>query len=168
MFTIAACVHLTGITFYGIFASGDLQPWAEPTLEEQRAWDPVAASATKETSFVSSSIFRARSEIQFNSFRFRRTNLVRWACRLTTRSKSRTAPPNIIRSINNNNYNNRVRQLSIRARAIHSPIQHLFPAQYKRSPSSPTRLMHTCMEPSRIGAFSATTKQHTDTRIITS
>lgn len=53
MFTIAACVHLTGITFYGIFASGELQPWAEPSLEEQKAWDPVAASSVKETSFVS-------------------------------------------------------------------------------------------------------------------
>lgn len=53
VFTIAACVHLTGITFYGIFASGDLQPWAEPTLEEQKAWDPVATSTVKETSFVS-------------------------------------------------------------------------------------------------------------------
>jgi len=42
-----------GITFYGIFASGDLQPWAEPTLEEQKAWDPMAAGTMKETSFVS-------------------------------------------------------------------------------------------------------------------
>lgn len=58
MFTIAACVHLTGITFYGIFASGDLQPWAEPTLEEQKAWDPVAAGTVKETSFVSLSLRR--------------------------------------------------------------------------------------------------------------
>lgn len=29
--TIAALVHLFGITFYAIFASGELQPWAEPT-----------------------------------------------------------------------------------------------------------------------------------------
>lgn len=53
VFTIAACVHLSGITFYGIFASGDMQPWAEPTLEEQKAWDPISAGAVKETSFVS-------------------------------------------------------------------------------------------------------------------
>jgi ACS family sodium-dependent inorganic phosphate cotransporter-like MFS transporter 6/7/8 len=52
VFTIAACVHLTGITFYGIFASGELQPWAEPTLEEQKAWDPIAEGTVKETSFV--------------------------------------------------------------------------------------------------------------------
>lgn len=56
VFTIAACVHLTGITFYGIFASGELQPWAEPTLEEQKAWDPISAGAIKETSFVSISL----------------------------------------------------------------------------------------------------------------
>lgn len=51
MFTIAACVHLVGITFYGIFASGELQPWAEPTLEEQKSWDPVASGYEKETTF---------------------------------------------------------------------------------------------------------------------
>ncbi|CRL01215.1 CLUMA_CG014417, isoform A [Clunio marinus] len=51
VFTIAACVHLTGITFYGVFASGELQPWAEPTMEEQKAWDPTAPGAIKETSF---------------------------------------------------------------------------------------------------------------------
>lgn len=48
---IAASVHLVGITFYGIFASGELQPWAEPTLEEQKAWDPVATGYEKETTF---------------------------------------------------------------------------------------------------------------------
>lgn len=48
---------MCGITFYGIFASGDMQPWAEPTLEEQKAWDPVASGAIKETSFVSFLIF---------------------------------------------------------------------------------------------------------------
>jgi hypothetical protein len=59
VFTIAACVHLAGITFYGIFASGELQPWAEPSLEEQKAWDPISTGAInstgaiKETSFVS-------------------------------------------------------------------------------------------------------------------
>lgn len=30
-----------------------MQPWAEPTLEEQKAWDPISAGAVKETSFVS-------------------------------------------------------------------------------------------------------------------
>ena len=51
VFTIAATVHLVGITFYGIFASGELQPWAEPTVEEQRAWDPVGSGYEKETTF---------------------------------------------------------------------------------------------------------------------
>ncbi|XP_034479140.1 vesicular glutamate transporter 1-like [Drosophila innubila] len=33
IFTLAACVHLIGCIFYGVFASGELQPWAEPTAE---------------------------------------------------------------------------------------------------------------------------------------
>lgn len=68
MFTLAACVHLIGCTFYGIFASGELQPWAEPPPEEQQVWAPPAGAIThgddpsqagmmgnymKETSFVS-------------------------------------------------------------------------------------------------------------------
>ncbi|XP_001654157.2 vesicular glutamate transporter 1 [Aedes aegypti] len=51
VFMIAATVHLVGITFYGIFASGELQPWAEPTIEEQKAWDPMATGYEKETTF---------------------------------------------------------------------------------------------------------------------
>lgn len=54
VFTIAACVHLFGISFYGYFASGELQPWAEPVQEEQQAWDPMSnAGPVQETSFVS-------------------------------------------------------------------------------------------------------------------
>jgi hypothetical protein len=53
VFTIAATVHLIGITFYGIFASGELQPWAEPTMDEQKAWDPMESGVEKETTFVS-------------------------------------------------------------------------------------------------------------------
>ncbi|CAG0893296.1 unnamed protein product [Darwinula stevensoni] len=30
VFLIASSVHFVGVTFYGIFASGELQPWAEP------------------------------------------------------------------------------------------------------------------------------------------
>jgi len=30
-----------GVTFYGIFCSGELQPWADPTLEEQKSWNPM-------------------------------------------------------------------------------------------------------------------------------
>lgn len=31
LFTIAGSIHLAGVLFYGIFASGERQPWAEPT-----------------------------------------------------------------------------------------------------------------------------------------
>ena len=30
VFLIAACVHFVGVLFYGIFASGEKQPWATP------------------------------------------------------------------------------------------------------------------------------------------
>ncbi|XP_017859734.1 PREDICTED: vesicular glutamate transporter 1 [Drosophila arizonae] len=46
VFTLAACVHLIGCTFYGIFASGELQPWAEPPPEEQKVWAPPAGAIT--------------------------------------------------------------------------------------------------------------------------
>ncbi|XP_017888361.1 vesicular glutamate transporter 1 [Ceratina calcarata] len=38
VFIIAACVHICGVIFYGIFCSGELQPWADPTLEEQKTF----------------------------------------------------------------------------------------------------------------------------------
>jgi hypothetical protein len=39
---MAATVHLIGVTFYALFASGELQPWAEPTAEEKKkAWNPL-------------------------------------------------------------------------------------------------------------------------------
>ncbi|RLU26949.1 hypothetical protein DMN91_000748 [Ooceraea biroi] len=41
VFIIAACVHIFGVTFYAIFCSGELQPWADPTLEEQKTWNPM-------------------------------------------------------------------------------------------------------------------------------
>lgn len=52
VFRIAAGVHLFGITFYAIFASGELQYWAEPKMEEQKVWSPTTAGAIKETTFV--------------------------------------------------------------------------------------------------------------------
>jgi hypothetical protein len=33
VFILAAVIHIGGVIFYGIFASGDLQPWAEPAPE---------------------------------------------------------------------------------------------------------------------------------------
>lgn len=38
MFIIASVVHFLGIIFYGIFASGELQHWAEPHGED--TWRP--------------------------------------------------------------------------------------------------------------------------------
>lgn len=52
VFTIGGLVHLFGITFYGIFASGELQPWAEPQVQERPVWSPTKPPMT-ETSFVS-------------------------------------------------------------------------------------------------------------------
>lgn len=41
VFVTAACVHFVGVTFYAIFCSGELQPWADPTVEEKAAWNPL-------------------------------------------------------------------------------------------------------------------------------
>ncbi|KAK2581885.1 hypothetical protein KPH14_002346 [Odynerus spinipes] len=41
VFIIAAGVHFFGVTFYAIFCSGELQPWADPTAEEQKSWNPM-------------------------------------------------------------------------------------------------------------------------------
>jgi ACS family sodium-dependent inorganic phosphate cotransporter-like MFS transporter 6/7/8 len=40
VFLMAATVHSIGVTFYAIFASGDLQPWAEPD-DKKAVWDPM-------------------------------------------------------------------------------------------------------------------------------
>lgn len=61
MFRIGALVHLMGCTFYALFASGDLQSWAEPTEEQQSHWPgavppprPPAPPMVQETALVSS------------------------------------------------------------------------------------------------------------------
>lgn len=38
VFIIAACVHIFGVIFYGFFCSGELQPWADPNLDEQKTF----------------------------------------------------------------------------------------------------------------------------------
>ena len=38
MFIIASCVHFAGVAFYGFFASGEKQPWADPPPGED--WKP--------------------------------------------------------------------------------------------------------------------------------
>lgn len=41
MFLLAATVHFCGVIFYGLFASGELQPWAEPVpVKEEKPWNP--------------------------------------------------------------------------------------------------------------------------------
>jgi len=35
VFLIASLVHFLGVIFYGIFASGEKQSWADPTPEEE-------------------------------------------------------------------------------------------------------------------------------------
>lgn len=46
---MGATVHFIGITIYGIFASGELQPWAEPT----QPYETPVKSLEHETTFVS-------------------------------------------------------------------------------------------------------------------
>lgn len=42
VFIMAAVVHFFGVTFYAVFASGELQPWAEPSAEEKKkVWNPL-------------------------------------------------------------------------------------------------------------------------------
>ncbi|CAG9785687.1 unnamed protein product [Diatraea saccharalis] len=48
VFLMGATVHFIGITIYGIFASGELQPWAEPTSE----FDTAVKSLEHETTFT--------------------------------------------------------------------------------------------------------------------
>ncbi|ENN70734.1 hypothetical protein YQE_12564, partial [Dendroctonus ponderosae] len=38
---LSAFIHYAGIIFYGIFASGELQPWADPTAEEEKQWNQM-------------------------------------------------------------------------------------------------------------------------------
>lgn len=41
VFLLAATVHFFGVTFYAIYASGELQPWAEPPDTDKKPWDPL-------------------------------------------------------------------------------------------------------------------------------
>lgn len=53
VFISAACVHFFGVVFYGLFASGELQPWAEPPRDDAmspggtvgKPWDPMEGAA---------------------------------------------------------------------------------------------------------------------------
>jgi ACS family sodium-dependent inorganic phosphate cotransporter-like MFS transporter 6/7/8 len=36
VFLIASLIHFGGVIFYGLFASGEKQPWAEPSPSNER------------------------------------------------------------------------------------------------------------------------------------
>ena len=40
MFLIASIIHFGGVIFYGIFASGEKQPWANPSDEVEGVTQP--------------------------------------------------------------------------------------------------------------------------------
>lgn len=42
---VSAFIHYGGIIFYGLFASGELQPWADPTVEEEKHWNQMNEGA---------------------------------------------------------------------------------------------------------------------------
>ncbi|XP_065715752.1 vesicular glutamate transporter 1 [Patagioenas fasciata] len=48
VFLIAALVHYGGVIFYGIFASGEPQPWAEPPREEAEPLAPRGGDSDEE------------------------------------------------------------------------------------------------------------------------
>ena len=45
VFWIAGGVHLAGVFFYGVFASGEKQPWADGNPEEKRLVNPASDPA---------------------------------------------------------------------------------------------------------------------------
>ncbi|XP_050441335.1 vesicular glutamate transporter 1 [Adelges cooleyi] len=53
VFILAAAIHFVGVIFYGIFASGELQPWAEPKVEEDQQMDEVSLEKKKPPSYGS-------------------------------------------------------------------------------------------------------------------
>ncbi|CAM1295990.1 SLC17A6 (predicted) [Pycnogonum litorale] len=50
VFLIASTIHFCGVIFYGLFASGEKQPWAEPEKPEDQgpSWNPLADAFNKE------------------------------------------------------------------------------------------------------------------------
>ncbi|KAJ8949909.1 hypothetical protein NQ318_010543 [Aromia moschata] len=44
VFIMAALIHYSGIIFYAIFASGELQPWADPRIDEEKQWNQMSES----------------------------------------------------------------------------------------------------------------------------
>ncbi|KAH7952906.1 hypothetical protein HPB49_002602 [Dermacentor silvarum] len=75
VFLIASLIHFGGVIFYGIFASGEKQPWAEPPREEEGpSWNPLenafkedstANSGTQQQSFQRQTSYGATAETNF-------------------------------------------------------------------------------------------------------
>nr|CAG4643905.1 EOG090X04X8 [Lepidurus arcticus] len=60
VFVIASVIHFFGVGFYAIFASGELQPWAEPPREDVPPWNPLEGAVVDEgTSYNQSYMFLA-------------------------------------------------------------------------------------------------------------
>ncbi|XP_019877984.2 vesicular glutamate transporter 1 [Aethina tumida] len=47
VFIISAVIHYLGIIFYAIFASGELQPWADSKAEEEKQWNQMNEAPMK-------------------------------------------------------------------------------------------------------------------------
>lgn len=102
--TIAALVHLFGITFYAIFASGELQPWAEPAAIEQGrpVLTPSKMGYSEETSFnVNSKAICKFSNLSAHTFHIFNPNYIpfRWLMKIRrdifNRTIQGTVPPNM-------------------------------------------------------------------------
>ncbi|GJQ65577.1 hypothetical protein Trydic_g7675 [Trypoxylus dichotomus] len=50
VFILAAIVHFSGVIFYAIFASGELQPWADSSINEEKQWNPMDENINIKTS----------------------------------------------------------------------------------------------------------------------
>jgi len=45
VYLIASVIHFLGVTFYAIFASGEMQPWAEPSDDDDDQEDTAAVDS---------------------------------------------------------------------------------------------------------------------------
>ncbi|CAD6188417.1 unnamed protein product [Caenorhabditis auriculariae] len=63
VFLLASLIHFTGVTFYAVYASGELQPWAEPKAEEE----PWANNSLVNKTGVNSGGYGAAEETSFVS-----------------------------------------------------------------------------------------------------
>lgn len=58
VYLIASVIHFLGVTFYAIFASGEMQPWAEPTDDdddEDNAKEGKASPVNKASTYGTTS-----------------------------------------------------------------------------------------------------------------